>query len=198
MNMHKDWTWLSRYLLVIVVALVLGSAIGEFSLFKQSTLGTPKLTASMLVKFMGYGGALLLLWLLGRKAADQFRVSGGKTAFMSYVIMPLVTLLVIAGAYTVLLTILRPFLSAGPRNIYNWIFILGITISAIWLAVAVFHHSEPLVDLFKGNASEPPHADKSRTYVAESQTVATRNCHSCGAALVANANFCQVCGEEKQ
>ena len=47
--MHKDWTWLSRYVLVIVVALVLGGAIGEFSLFKQSTLGTPKLTASALV-----------------------------------------------------------------------------------------------------------------------------------------------------
>ncbi len=198
MNMHKDWTWLSRYLLVIVVALVLGSAIGEFSLFKQSTLGTPKLTASMLVKFMGYGGALLLLWLLGRQAADQLRASGGRTAFMSHIIVPLVTLLVIAGAYTVLLTILRPFLGAGPRNIYNWIFILGITISAIWLAVAVFHHSEPLVELFKGNASDPPVADKGRTTVADAPAVATRSCRSCGAALVANANFCQVCGEEKQ
>ena len=117
---------------------------------------------------------------------------------MSYIVVPLVTLVVIAGAYTVLLAILRPFLDAGPRNIYNWIFILGITISAIWLAVAVFHHSEPLVDLFKGNVAEPPVVEKHQHEEARPPIPGKHTCSACGAALVPNSNFCQVCGEERQ
>jgi hypothetical protein len=179
--MHKDWGWISRYVLVIVVALVLGGIIGELPLFRQTTLGTPKLNASALVQFLGYGGALLLLWLLGRKASEQFRGSQ-RTTFLSYIILPLVTLVVVAAAYSVLLTILRPFLEAGPRNIYNWIFVLGITASALWLAIASFQHSEPLADLFK---SDSPDA---------ASGVPTQSCKACGAALAAGANFCQVCG----
>ena len=179
--MKRDWAWMSRYVLVIVISLVLGGAIGEFALFKQTTLGTPRLTASALVQFMGYGGALLLLWLLGQRAASQFRNGRGKAAFLSFIIVPLVTLIVVAGAYTVLLTILRPFLDAGPRNIYNWVFVLGITVSALWLAVALFHHSEPLVDLFRSERADETEPDG-------------KKCRSCGAQLAPGANFCHVCG----
>jgi hypothetical protein len=178
---NRDWAWMSRYVLVIVISLVLGGVIGELTLFKQTTLGTPKLTASALVQFMGYGGALLLLWLLGQGAANRFRADRGKAAFLSFIIVPLVTLIVVAGAYTVLLTVLRPFLDAGLRNIYNWVFVLGITASALWLAVALFHHSEPLVDLFRSAGADRLNPDAPK-------------CRSCGAPLAAGANFCHVCG----
>ena len=178
---NRDWAWMSRYVLVIVIALVLGGVIGELTLFKQTTLGTPKLTASAIAQFMGYGGALLLLWLLGQRAASQFRNDGGKAAFLSFTIVPLVTLIVVAGAYTVLLTVLRPFLDAGLRNIYNWVFVLGITASALWLAVALFHHSEPLVDLFRSDGADRLDSDADK-------------CRSCGASLILGANFCHVCG----
>src|SRR3954462_11888197 len=113
---RSNWAWISRYVFVIGIALIMGGAIGAFSLFKQTTLGTPKLTASGLVQFMGYGAALLLFWLLGRKAAEQFKSNEGRAAFLSYVDAPLITRIVVAGAYTLLLPGLRPFLEAGPRN----------------------------------------------------------------------------------
>jgi hypothetical protein len=178
---NRDWAWMSRYVLVIVISLVLGGVIGELALFKQTTLGTPKLTASALVQFMGYGGALLLLWLLGQRAAIRFREGGGKAAFLSFILVPLVTLIVVTGAYSVLLTVLRPFLDPSLRNIYNWVFVLGITVSALWLAVALFHHSEPLVDLFRPKGADRPDLEAAK-------------CRSCGAPLVPGANFCHVCG----
>ena len=178
---NRNWAWISRYVLVIVISLVLGGVMGEFSLFKQATLGTPKLTASGLVQFMGYGGALLLLWLLGQKAAGQFKAAGGKTSFLSYIIVPLLTPVVVAGAYTVLLSILRPFLAGGIRNTHNWIVVLGITASALWLAVSLFHHSEPLVDLFRSEKPDEP-------------AVNLPKCRSCGGPLAPAANFCHVCG----
>lgn len=130
---------------------------------------------------MGYGGALMLLWLLGQRAGSQFRNGGGKPAFLSFIIVPLVTLIAVAGTYTVLLQILRPFLDADLRNIYNWVFVLGITVSALWLAVALFHRSEPLVDLFRTEGSDPSNSPSVK-------------CRSCGATLVLRAMFCHVCG----
>lgn len=46
-----------------------------------------------------------------------------------------------------LLLVLRPFFDAGLQNIYNRLFVLGITVSALWVVTARFHHSEPLMDL---------------------------------------------------
>ena len=178
---NRDWAWMSRYVMVIAVALILGAGIGELALFKQTTLGTPKLTASGFVHLIGFGGALLLLWLLGQKASLRFREDGGKAEFLSFIIVPLVTLIVVTGAYSVLLSILRPFLDASTRNLYNWIFVLCIVGSAVWLAIALFHHSEPLVDLFRRRRLDLTDAD-------------AHKCRFCGALIAPGANYCHVCG----
>jgi ribosomal protein L40E len=177
--MIENWTWVARYVLVLVVALVLGGIIGELELFKQAVLGTPKLTAAMLARFLGYGGALVLFWLMAKRAADQFRDQGDKTAFLSFILLPLATLVVATIAYSVVLIVLKPFLDPGLHNLYNWLFVLGITISALWLAVALFHHSEPFIELFKSGAA---------------RSGAKRACKKCGAPVPAGAKFCTACG----
>jgi len=162
------------------MALVLGGLIGEMTLFKQATLGTPKLSAADLVRFVGYGGALALLWLLSHRSAHQLSAGGGKTAFLGLLLVPLATLIIVSSAYSVALVILKPFLDASLRN-YNWLFVLAISLSALWLVVALFHHSEPLIELFKSSTVENP-------------ATARLNCQSCNASLVAGAKFCHACG----
>lgn len=181
--MTQNWTWTGRYVVAIVTALVLGGIIGEMTLFKQATLGTPKLTASSLVKFLGYGGALALLWLLGRQAAQQVQRAGGKTGFVGMILVPLLNLIIVSSAYSVLLVILKPFLDPGLQNIYNWLFVLAITVSALWLVVALFHHSESLMELFKSGIAREPHQ-------------ADAKCRTCGTTLAAGAKFCQACGNQ--
>jgi len=177
--MTENWTWVGRYVLVLVIALVLGGVIGELELFKQTVLGTPKLTAAMLARFLGYGGALVLFWLMAKRAAGQFRDQGGKTAFLSFIVLPLATLVVATIAYSVLLIVLKPFLDPGLRNLYNWLFVLGITVSALWLVVALFHHSEPFIEVFKSGAAK---------------SGAKQACKKCGAPVPAGAKFCTACG----
>lgn len=179
--MKQNWTWTGRYTLAIATALVLGGIIGEMTLFQQATLGTPKLTAARIVKFLGYSGALGLLWLLGQRAAQQVQSAGGKTAFLGMILVPLLTLIIVSSAYSVLLVILKPFLDPSLRNIYNWVFVLAITVSALWFVVALFHHSEPLMELFKSSVARSPENGGSR-------------CRDCGTTVVAKAKFCQSCG----
>ncbi len=147
--MAHNWFWTSKYLLVIVIALLLGSVIGDMTLFKQTTLGTPKMTVAALVEFISFASALYFLWLLSQKAAKQFGSAGDRTAFLGFVLVPLVTLVVVTAAYTVGLVVLKPFLIGTVKSVYNWVFILAIIGAAIYLVIALFNHGESFVALFK-------------------------------------------------
>jgi hypothetical protein len=85
----RSWTWIGRYALVLLAAVLLGAAIGELPVFKQTTLGTPKLPAAALARFLGYGGALVIFALLGQRAAGQLRRSGNDTAHLAFLLLPL-------------------------------------------------------------------------------------------------------------
>ena len=100
-------------------------------------------------------------------------------AFLSFIVLPLATLIAACIAYSVLLIVLKPFLDPGLHNLYNWLFVLGITASALWLVVALFHHSEPFIELFKSGAAK---------------SGAKRACKKCGAPVPAGAKFCTACG----
>ncbi len=150
----KDWKWIGKHIVVIAAALVLGAVIGEMPLFKQATVGTPKLTAAGLVTFMGFAGALCFVWLLGYRAALQLQRSGGKASFLGFILVPLTALIVVSSAYNVLLLILRLFLSPAMQDIYNWLFVLGITASAIWLVAVLYKHADSVMDLFPKKAPE--------------------------------------------
>jgi hypothetical protein len=178
-EMMRSWTWIARYALVLLVALLLGAALAELSVFKQTTLGTPKLTASAAARFLGYSGALIVFWLLGRRAALQLRSAGGGSAHLGHLILPLTTLIVLSAGYDVVLAILRPFLSATAKDVYNWIFVLGITGCAVWLVVALYQHAEGMVELLKA------------LQVRRTST----NCASCGVTLSKDAKYCAACGE---
>jgi hypothetical protein len=176
-----SWTWIGRYALVLLVALLLGAAMAEFAVFKQTTLGTPKLSAAALARFLGYGGALVILWILARRAGLQLRSANGGGARLGHLVLPLTTLIVLCAGYDVALAILRPFLSATAKDVYNWIFVLGITACAIWLVVALYQHAEGVVELVK--------ALRARARWSGG------NCVACGAALPGSAQFCAACGK---
>jgi hypothetical protein len=142
--MNKNWFWIGKYVIVIVAALILGAVLGNLQLFKNATLGTPKLTAGALSEFIAHGGALALLWLLGDRLARQFRQVGGGLANMSTTVLALVTLIVVASAYVVLLHFITPFLARDVKPFLDWTFIVGILAAAIWLVWALYNDAEAI------------------------------------------------------
>lgn len=176
------WEWVGRYVAVIVVALALGSAIGSMDLFAKTAVVSGKLTAAHLVRFLGYGTALTALWMLGQRSTIALQQHGGRWSFLQHLILPVVTLIVVSTAYSVLLLILKPLMEAALHNIYNWVFIVAIVACAIWLVMAVLGQSASLTKAFTSAAERLGSAGK------------TRACAACGANNDIAAKFCQQCG----
>lgn len=142
----NNWIWIGKFLIVIAAALVLGEVLGGLALFKSTTLGTPKVTAGSLVRFIAQGGALVLLWMLGQRLAQQIHALGGGIARLADPVLALITLIVTASAYVVLIKFSAPFLGDAIRAMLNWTFILGILAAAVWLVWTLFHNSEAVME----------------------------------------------------
>lgn len=142
-----------RYALVIAVAVILAAALGEMELFKTTRFGRSGLNAARVAQFFGYGGALLVFWLLARRAAPLMPEGEGPWGVLRNALVPLVTLIVVACAQAVILLVLMPFLSNALRGVYNWTAIAAIILCAAWLLWALFTGSSSLAPLF-GQRSE--------------------------------------------
>ncbi len=153
--MTRPWMWVGKYVLVIVVALILGAVLGGLGLFRAATLGAPRLTAAALARFIAYGGALGMLWLLGRRAAEQLRAAGGGLAGLAAPVLSLATLIVTPSAYGVLLQLVEPFLSRALRSLAEWVFILGTLAAAVWFVWALFTNFDTLLEALGRGAKSP-------------------------------------------
>ncbi len=141
----NNWIWIGKFLIVIGAALVLGEVLGGLALFKNTALGSAGVTAGSLVRFFAHSGALILLLLLGQRLAQQIRHLGGGMAGLADPVLALITLIVTASAYVVLINFSTPFLGHTVKAMLDWTFILGILAAAVWLVWALFHNSEAVM-----------------------------------------------------
>lgn len=150
MTSHHGW-WI-RYPLVIVVILVLGAALGELAFFQKTSISALKLSASHLVRFLAYGSALVLLWLLARRSVQELHALGGWQLPASHFVLPLASVVIVPAAHPVLLLLLGGLLGPELRKIYDWLFILGTLAAAIWLVLALYQRLEDLLGALRSPA----------------------------------------------
>jgi hypothetical protein len=176
-----SWRWFGRHAVAILVAMILAAALGDLELFRQTILGSARLTAAAAVEFLGFGGALALFWWTGHRASQILSGGSARLVAMGQIITPLVTLVSLCAAYQVILTILRPFMESTARNVCNWVFVLAITAAALWLFFSLFRHSESLLARSDSKELEGTRAEK--------------RCRSCRATVASVDRFCHTCGE---
>ena len=145
--MSERWTWVVRYGVVIILALILAAVLGEMELFKTTRLGKT-FNAARVAQFLGYGGALLVFWLLAQRAAATIPAQDERWKLVRSILIPLATLIVVACSHSVLLLVLGPVMNKDWLPAYNWTFIATIILSAAWLVAALFTGSSSLEPLF--------------------------------------------------
>lgn len=183
-QVNQDWSWVGRFVAVIVVALILAAAIGSMDLFSKTFVITGKLSASHLVRFLGYSTALGALWMLGQRATMVLQQHKGRWSFMQHLILPVVTLIVVASTNSVALLVMKPMMTPALNNIYNWVFIVAILACAAWVVMAVLGQSASLTEAFTSAAERM------------SGTGKTKTCSACGASNEDTAKFCKQCAKE--
>lgn len=202
--------WAGRYLIAMVLALLLGAVLGSIPLFRDTGIGSTGLTASNVVRFLGYGSAILFLWLLGRTAATQIPEDGKGLSFARQVVEPLVTLIVVIVGHGVLLLLVGPFLGETGRTVYNWIFVLGSVGAALWLVLAGYRGSALLIEevgaVRRPRAPTPPGTPSTCPQCGATlrpgmkfcnqcgQSLATPRCRQCGYPLAPGEKYCGACG----
>lgn len=145
-----NWGWTAKYAIVIIVALLVGVALGNLSLFKGASLGNPRLTAALLVQFTTHVAALALLWMLGLRVAAQMRESDERLGMVAMIVLAFVTLVITAAAYVVLSNFMTPFVAKGIREGVRWLFIAGVLAAATWFMLALFEGAEDLIGAVRG------------------------------------------------
>jgi hypothetical protein len=148
--MNERWTWLVRYIVVIVLGLILAAALGEMDLFKTTRFGKSGINAARLVQFLGYGGALLFLWLLAQRAAQLLPSGDERWKVVKSILLPVATLIVVAAGQAVLRLLLGPVMNKAWQGTFNWVAITLIILAGAWLLAALFTGSSSLAPLFGG------------------------------------------------
>lgn len=136
--MSERWTWLVRYAIVILLALILAAVLGDMALFNTTKFGKSGLNAARIVQFLGYAGALAVFWLMAHRAAALLDGKDPRWSTFKTILVPVATLIVVACGQAVALLVLGPLLGKAGVQVYSWIAVLGIIVSAGWLLGALF------------------------------------------------------------
>lgn len=139
----KARKWLMEYGVAIMLAVLCAVILGHLSLFREATVG--KLRASDLVQFMGYGGAIVLAWVGARQLSDEPPEDWKWLVPYRALILPMTSLVALGLAYQVLLYACGPFLGKGGKDVYNWIFVVGLIACCAWLIVTWLQKCAPQV-----------------------------------------------------
>jgi len=127
----KARTWMMEYGVAIILTALFAVVLGRIPLFRETAVGN--LHASDLVQFIGYGGAMVIAWFGARQLSAEPPDDWKWLMPYRALILPVVTLAMVAIAYGVLLYVCEPFMSKSGKTVYNWFFIAGIVAASVWL-----------------------------------------------------------------
>ena len=153
----KKRGWLVQYAVTIALAVGFGILLSQIPVFHEATLGSAKLRASQCVQFLGFGGALFVLWQFGQRLAGELPTLWPKMTFLCPVIIPLTTLIVITASHPVCGQFLGPFLGKTGKGMYNWLFVIGIVSAALWVVLSWYGKAAPLLQAEECATEESSH-----------------------------------------
>jgi ribosomal protein L40E len=175
-----EWMWTARNGVAVLAALLLAGILSQARVFQEAALGSNGFNAGAAVRLLGYGTALVLIWVTAWHAAAQILPRDSVSRLLHEGLPPFATLLILPGVYG----LIRPFLSERAVTGVSWMFVLLLLATAVWLGRALYNNAEALVT---GAA-----AIKRR--VSESAERQGQVCQNCEALNPPTAKFCISCG----
>ncbi|MGH7486806.1 MAG: zinc ribbon domain-containing protein, partial [bacterium] len=179
-GLWDEWMWMARNGVAVLAALVLAGILSQAQVFQEAVLGSNGFNAAAAVRLLGYGTALVLIWVTAWHAAAQIPPRDSVSRLLHEGLPPFATLLILPGVYG----LIRPFLGEHAVTGVSWIFVLLLLATAVWLGRALHDNAEALV----------VGAAFIRRRVSESAERRGQMCQKCEAPNTTTAKFCTSCG----
>ncbi|HJU06627.1 MAG TPA: serine/threonine-protein kinase [Nitrospiraceae bacterium] len=148
--MSESWSRLSHYAMAILFTLLIGSTASYLPALKNISIGVHGLRASHMASFIGYGGSLMLLWLLSHRASQPMPDDGGALAFLRAILKPSATVIIVLAGYKLLVHIDASATGTHGRPFYNSAYAVGLVSCTAWLTVAWLRHAGDLMKYVAG------------------------------------------------
>jgi len=177
---REEWMWTMRNVVAILAAVLFASILSGVQVFREAALGRNGFSASDAVRLLGYGTALILIWITAWRAAAQIPATGVVPRLLHEGIPPVVTLLVLPGAYG----LIHSFLTDRAVLVVSWVFVLLLLATAVWLGLVLYTNAEALVLGAAAIERRISEALKRRAHA----------CAKCGAPNSEEAKYCTSCG----
>jgi hypothetical protein len=133
-----EWMWTARNGVAVLAALVLAGILSQARVFQEAALGSNGFNAAAVVRLLGYGTALVLIWVTAWHAAAQIPPRDSVSRLLHEGLPPFATLLILPGVYG----LIRPFLSGRAVTGVSWMFVLLLLATAVWLGRALYDNAE--------------------------------------------------------
>jgi tRNA A-37 threonylcarbamoyl transferase component Bud32 len=154
--MTTSWGWIGPYLIVIILAIMVGPFLATLPLFIQTFIPPLGMNAAQAVRFVADGLCLLMIWLSAARARQELRDNGKGQTFLRAILFPTSFFLIVLVGFQAYDAHGIPVLGPPTQPLYNWLITGGLIGSATWLTFAWVRHADALTQALAGRPRRRP------------------------------------------
>ncbi|MGZ9275458.1 MAG: hypothetical protein ACXW34_12030, partial [Nitrospira sp.] len=154
--MTTSWGWIGPYLIVIILAIVVGPYLATLPLFTHTFVRPLAMNAAQAVRLIADGLCLLMIWLAAARARRDLADNGKGQTFVRSILFPAAVLLIVLVASRAYDAHGIPVLGPPKQPLYNWLITGGLIGSATWLTFAWVRHVDALTQALAGRPRRRP------------------------------------------
>ena len=142
--MTTSWGWIGPYLIVIILAIVVGPYLATLPLFAHTFVRPLSMNAAQAVLLIGDSLCLIMIWLAAARARRDLADNGKGQTFVRSILFPAAFLVIVLVASRAYDAHGIPVLGPPKQPLYTWLITGGLMGSAIWLTFAWVRHVDAL------------------------------------------------------
>ncbi len=154
--MTTSWGWIGPYLIVIILAILVGPFLATLPLFTHTFVPPLGMNAAQAVRFVADSLCLLMIWLAAARARRELHDNGKGQTFFRSILSPAAFLLIVLVASRAYDAHGIPVLGPPKQPLYNWLLTGGLIGSATWLTFAWVRHADALTQALVGRPRRRP------------------------------------------
>ncbi len=142
--MTTSWGWIGPYLIVIILATVVGPYLATLPLFAHTFVRPLSMNAAQVVLLIADSLCLIMIWLSAARARRDLVDNGKGQTFVRSIVFPAAFLVIVVVASRAYEAHGIPVLGPPKQPLYTWLITGGLIGSAAWLTFAWVRHVDAL------------------------------------------------------